>query len=752
MGYYKSAWEKEGRTEHYALTQFEPTSARRAFPCWDEPLLKSTYTITMISRENTVNLSNMPAMSEELIERGVNVPDDLRDILDSTKNDSDKWKITKFETTPLMSSYLVAFANGPFVFLETSVVMPLSGKTIPLRIYTTPDVIHQAQFALDVKAAVLPLYEKVFDVEYPLPKLDTLVASDFDAGAMENWGLITGRTSAFLLDPKRADLKAKIAVVTTQSHEVAHMWFGNITTMEWWNYLYLNEGLVYPEWKVNSSFINDHLSFALGLDAKPSSHPIEVDCPDANHINQIFDALSYAKAASVLRMLSNYVGEEKFLKGVSLYLKKKLFANSITNDLWEGISTATGLDITQLMENWITKIGFPVLTVTEDAKGIIVRQDRFLETGLADPEDNETIWNIPLSLLSTKDGNSSVDRTVILQEREKSIQLDTSQPFKLNAGTTGVYRVLYTPDRLVIIAKEAAREGSVLSLDDRLGLLNDTMALSKAGLAKLSSALTLIDLWREEKEYLVWQGIGNSLSSLVSIWWEHPEIVDKLNTFRRALFVPLVEKLGYEYSESDSRDTSLLRTLAVGQASAARDEGVVKELKSRFKHYVETGDNSKIPADLQNVVFVAAVRAGGHEEYDAVVKLHDNPTTPTEKLAAIAAMGASQDLELLQETLKFLSNKARDQDIYYFFRAIGDNFYGRRLLTKYFQDNYDIICKRFEGNFSFQNFVKFSCEYYASEGDLKMIESFYKDKDTSKYYLALGQALDTIRSRIAYVT
>ncbi|KAF8803558.1 hypothetical protein BYT27DRAFT_7214560 [Phlegmacium glaucopus] len=392
MGYYKSAWEKEGRTEHYALTQFEvgvqhispwvyhvnfllskPTSARRAFPCWDEPLLKSTYTITMISRENTVNLSNMPAMSEELIERGVNVPDDLRDILDSTKNDSDKWKITKFETTPLMSSYLVAFANGPFVFLETSVVMPLSGKTIPLRVYS----------------------------------------------------------------------------------------------------------------------------------------------------------------------------------------------------------------------------------------------------------------------------------------------------------------------------------------------------------------------------------IGNSLSSLVSIWWEHPEIVDKLNTFRRALFVPLVEKLGYEYSESDSRDTSLLRTLAVGQASAARDEGVVKELKSRFKHYVETGDNSKIPADLQNVVFVAAVRAGGREEYDAVVKLHDNPTTPTEKLAAIAAMGASQDLELLQETLKFLSNKARDQDIYYFFRAIGDNFYGRRLLTKYFQDNYDIICKRFEGNFSFQNFVK---------GDLKMIESFYKDKDTSKYYLALGQALDTIRSRIAYVT
>lgn len=762
-GYYKSSWEHEGKTKHYALTQFEPTAARRAFPCWDEPLLKATFAITMISRADTVNLSNMPATSEEVYEPNAIVPGDIAELLSSTLNQEDKWKITKFETTPPMSSYIVAVANGHFEFLETSVVMPLSGKTIPLRIYTTPDVIHQAQFALDVKAAVLPLYEKIFDVEFPLPKLDTLVANDFDAGAMENWGLITGRTSVFLLDPKRSDLRSKKRVATVQSHEVAHMWFGNITTMEWWNYLYLNEGFatlmgeviipdkVFPEWKVNSEFIADHLNSALALDAKLSSHPIEVDCPDANHINQIFDALSYSKAASTLRMLSDYVGEERFLKGVSLYLKKKLFANSVTHDLWEGISAATDLNITQLMENWITKIGFPVLTVTETERGILVRQDRFLETGFADPKDNETIWNVPLSILSWKDGKYSIDKTAILEEREKFFPLDTSKSFKLNANTVGVYRVLYTPERLAKIAAEAAKEDSVFSLNDRIGLVFDSLALSKAGLANLSSSLTLIDLLKDEKEYLVWSGIGDNLSSLVSTWWEHPDIVDQLNAFRRELFVPLVKRLGYEYSDSETPDISLLRTLAVGQSTAARDPTVMEELKSRFHHYVSTGDDSKIPADLQGVIFATAVRHGGREEYDAVVKIYDNPKTPAQKIAAMTALGATEVPELMHQTLASIGTKCRDQDIMYFFRGLASNFKTRRLLSKYFQDEYDTLYKRFEGNFTLRYLVSISLDFYATEKDYKEIAEFFKDKDTSKYVQALGQTLDSIRAKTRYV-
>ncbi|KXN83489.1 Aminopeptidase 2, mitochondrial [Leucoagaricus sp. SymC.cos] len=772
MGYYKSTYEKDGKKKYYALTQFEPTAARRAFPCWDEPLLKATFAITLISRVDTTNLSNMPAVSEQVITPNylASQGDSGNKALFSGLRDGE-WKITKFETTPPMSSYIVAFANGHFEYLEDSVVLPLSGKTLPLRIYTTAEHIHQAQFALDVKKAVLPLYEKVFDVGYPLPKLDTLVASDFDAGAMENWGLITGRTNAFLLDPKKADLQAKKQIAATQSHEVAHMWFGNITTMEWWNYLYLNEGfatlvsakrttchiananLVFPEWKVDSKFISDHLDRALNLDAKPSSHAIEVDCPDANHINQIFDGLSYSKAASVLRMLSNYVGEDRFLKGVSIYLKNKLYGNSVTTDLWNGISQATGIDVPKVMDNWVQKIGFPVLTVTETSDGIHVRQDRFLETGKGQGTDNETIWNVPLRILTVDaSGKAVIDSEALLSEREQFLKLDTSKPYKLNAGTTGVYRVLYEPKTVARIAEEAAKDNSVFSLNDRMGLVYDTVSLSKAGLADISSALTLIDiLGKNEKEYLLWAGIGDNLSALVSTWWENQLVVDQLNALRRTLFAPLVKQLGYEYSTNDSADTTMLRTLAISQAAAARDPDVIKELQSRFEHYMKTGDDSRIPADLQRVTYSTVVRNGGRAEYDAIVAIHDKPKTPTARVAAIVAMGATHDPQLLQETFEFIKTKSRDQDIIYYFRGLSVNIKMRRALVEYFKNQYETLVKRFGGNFTMQSLVSSSFNFLSTEKDLKETEAFFKDKDNSKYYLALAQSLDSIRARIQFL-
>ena len=302
MGYYKSSWKKDGKDAHYALTQFEPTAARRAYPSWDEPALKSTYTIAMVSRKGLTNLSNMPAVEEKPWTGSIDFAGEK--LGNELSKSAGEWIVTKFDKTPLISSYLVAWANGEFVHLDSEYKSPLSGKTVPLRIYTTPELIHQAQFALDVKAKALPVYEEIFDVEYPLPKLDTLVASAFDAGAMENWGLITGRTTVFLWDPKKSSLAAKKRVIDVQSHECAHMWFGNVVSPEWWTYLWLNEAFatlmgeviipdrIFPEFNVRQEFLTGHLASALGLDAVRSSHPIEVDCPDANQINQIFDSIS----------------------------------------------------------------------------------------------------------------------------------------------------------------------------------------------------------------------------------------------------------------------------------------------------------------------------------------------------------------------------------------------------------------------------------------------------------------------------
>jgi len=678
--------------------------------------------------------------------------------------DNDKWKITRFNTSPPMSTYLVAWANGPFKYLESSYKSPLSGKTRPLRIYGTSDVIHHAQFALDLKRQVLPLYEEVFEIEYPLPKLDTLVAHDYDAGAMENWGLITGRTASLLLDPKSTDLGTKKEVAATQCHEVAHMWFGDITTMEWWDNLYLNEGFatlmgeviildkIFPEWKLNSAFIANSLAYALDVDAKLSSHPIEVECPDAKMVNQIFDGLSYHKAASVLRMLSNYVGEKRFLKGVSIYLKAHLFANSVTKDLWQGIEAATDLDIPRMMDNWVKQMGYPVVKVTETADGIHVRQDRFLETGPAQPKDNETIWTIPLSLLTVSDnGEAIVNRNAVLDEREKVIPIDVTKPFKLNAGTVSFCRVLYTPERLVKIGKEAAKTPSPFSIEDRMGLVDDALALSKAGFSTVSSALSLIDVLRNEEEYLVWESISKNFNLIRSVWFEHPDIVDSIAKFRQELFSPIVKRLGYEYHDSDSSDIRELRTLAIGQAAAGNEASVIKELTGRFAHYMKTGDDSNIPADLLRIVYGTAVREGGREEWEAVRSIARKPKNPASGVAAMSCMGSTRDIELAKATFQYMMTEARDQDVYYFFGGLQANIFTRRYLAEAFKENYDKLYKRLEGNYSMQILVKMSFDQLSSEKDYEDTAAFFKDKDTSKYDMALKQTLDAIASRAAWI-
>jgi len=773
MGYYRSSYEVDGKKKYYTLTQFEPTAARRAFPCWDEPLLKATFAITLISREGTVNLSNMPAASEKPYSTtdsdssNTGVVSALSKWLSAltftNTSAGDKWKITKFETTPKVSTYLVAYANGPFEYLESSYVSPISKKTRPLRIYATADHIGQAQFALDVKAKVLPIYEEVFDVEYPLPKLDTLIAADFDAGAMENWGLITGRTSVYCLDPERPSIAAKKRVATVQSHEVAHQWFGNVVTMAWWDNLYLNEGFatlmgevvipdkVFPEWRVASEFITDHLNDALRLDAKLSSHPIEVECPDANQVNQIFDSLSYAKAGSVLRMLSEYVGEDVFLKGVSIYLKKRLYGNSVSRDLWEGVSEAAGYNVTSMMETWVGKMGFPVLTVTEVEGGIKVRQDRYLESGPAEEKDNQTIWTVPLRIVTVgEDGKPTIDKKAVLDTREKTFSVDTSKPYKLNANTTGVYRVIYPAERVKKIGAEFVKENSAFTLDDRIGTVHDIWALAKSGHAATSDALSLVDLLRQESEYLVWSALADNVSSIPSIWFENEKVISQINAFRRSLAVPLVKKLGWKYEEGESVDIAQLRTRAISVAAAAGDQSVIDELQRLFTEYQRTNDESVIPADLVHITLSSAVKYGGRDAYEVVKKIQEKPKNPAQRIAAIQALCSSEDPAVARETFEYAMKVARDQDFVYFF-GIGSNIKTRRVAGEYFKENYDAIYKRFEGNFSLKYFVERAFGGLASNKDYEDVKAFFKDKDVSKFKMSLEQTLDGIQARTAYI-
>ncbi|GJE96509.1 aminopeptidase [Phanerochaete sordida] len=765
-GYYRSSWECQGKTSYYALTHFEPTAARRAFPCWDEPALKATYTMQMVSRAHTVNLANMSVHSESIYAPHPDPDSDVAAWLSQKLPEGrhEMWKVTTFQKTPLISTYIVAWANGPFSFLEAAYTSPLTSKTCPLRIYATPDLVHQAQFALDIARRAMPIYEQVFDIEYPLPKLDFLVANDFNIGAMENWGLITGRTTAFLVDPLRGKLLDKKGVTYTVCHEIAHMWFGNITTMDWWDTVYLKEGFarlvgetiiagkLFPEWRLRQGFVRSEMVAAMRADAKLSSHPIEVECPDAKMANQIFDAMSYDKGATILRMLSGYVTEEKFLKGASLYLKKHLYGNAVTKDLWRGVAEASGMDVPRIMDNWVKKTGFPIVQVTELDGGIRVRQDRFLETGPADPKDNETIWSIPLTILAIDGGGkASVDRAVLLDEREKVVSVDTSKPFKLNAGTIGMYRVLYGPERLAKIAQEAAKRNSVFSLEDRLGLLLDALVLSKAGYSLASSVLTLYNILRDEEDRMIWLTMADGISEMSSVWFEQGDIVENLDKFCRDLFGPIVKRLGTDYSEDEDIEVRQLRTAAIQRAARAGDSHVVDHILSLFNKATATGDDTCIPPDLVTITYEIAVKYGGRKEWDVVEGIITTAKTPQVKRAAMVALGATRDRDLQEETWSYIMTKARDQDLYSYFAGLQGNPTARHFLAEKFKADYDTLHTRTAHNFRLQHLVWFSFTMLSSMKDYEETAAFFKDRDTSTFSMSRDQALESIEARAAWV-
>ncbi|CAO1624129.1 unnamed protein product [Sympodiomycopsis kandeliae] len=810
MGYYYSTSEQNGKKYVSALTQFEPTSQRRAFPGWDEPALKTTISFKMIHRKESTALANMPVEKETSVshaeiekllrvsEFGVPAPYDSKEpasapigktegktvIKVSTDDASDDWVLTEFGITPKLSSYLIAWAEGPFSKLSSSFKSAKSGRDIQVNVYATEDFIAQAQYTVEVTKKVVPVYEEVFDIEYPLPKVDTLVAADFDAGAMENWGLITGRTSVYLYDPEKSGIAGQKRTASVQSHEVAHQWFGNLVTMRFWDNLWLNEAFatlmgelvildkVYPEWDSGSEFIATHWERALNLDSKRSSHPIEVRL-DAGYdpkssdeppnlellVNQIFDAVSYSKGASVLRMLSSVVGEDVFLKGVSLYLKKLAYGNSVTNDLWNGISEASGQDVPKIMKNWVLEQGFPVLTVEEGADSIKVRQNRFLTTGDVKPEEDKTLWYVPLALKTVgSDGKSKVDQSVVLNEqREAEVPLAKAKDsvWKLNANTVGVYRVAYSPSHLAKLGKECANKSGAFSLEDRAGLISDAFTLAKAGYGKTSGGLDLLKGFNlQEDRYLVNAGAAGGTSSLASVWWEQPkEVQDAIDRFRADLFGPTVKKLGFDFSDSDSPDLKQLRATVIAAASSAGDEYTLSEIKRRFQPLMDSGDESLIHPDILRTVLARAVKFGGEKEYETVLSIYRKADTPTHKLAALMALGQTQDQKLIDRTVEwaFTSSEIKTQDFMYPILSLAQNPKSRRQLRNELFKRHDQVAKRFEGNFSIVRPIEYGLDSFSTEKDLKEIQEFYATKDCSRFQSALNQAMDSIRANAAWI-
>ncbi|ORY52348.1 hypothetical protein BCR33DRAFT_675324 [Rhizoclosmatium globosum] len=660
-GFYRSSYIEEGVKRYMLATQFESTDARQCFPCFDEPALKTTFDATLIVEENLVALSNMNEIACNYFEK-----------------DGKKYKEVQFATTPLMSTYLLAFIVGDLEFIETTATpkFPVGAKPIQVRTFTTKGLVEQGRFALETAARTLEFFSEYFNVEYPLPKLDQVAVPDFSAGAMENWGLVTYR-NVYLLCNESATANAKKMIGYIVGHELAHQWFGNLVTMTWWNDLWLNEGFatfvgwlaadhLFPEWNVWTGFITGELGQALNLDALRSSHPIDVDVKSAKEVSEIFDAISYSKGASVIRMLNDFLGGQVFMDGVRTYLQEFKYKNTVTADLWKHLSASSGKDIGTLMHAWTREMGYPLITVESevydaDASTLTVTlsQSRFLSSGDLTPEEDIVNWWVPVTVVSHLTGKNDATRHVLSEKRGTiTFPYDGSADafWKLNFGASGLYRVKYTDSQVANISKILLSNPDAFSVGDKIMFLSDAYKLAQAGLGSVSSALFLIQALSNETDYNVLLEISGTLGSLKSYTYLEPESVKEgLKNLGRSVFSPKVATLGFEFSETDGYFDKLSRALVISAAAANGDVAVKAELQTRFDAFI-AGDEKALHPELRGAAYRSVLADATPETAEAVFAsiwaIYNNQNaTSAERNTALASIGAVNSFDIVDRIL-----------------------------------------------------------------------------------------------------
>ncbi|GMG19029.1 unnamed protein product [Ambrosiozyma monospora] len=731
-GFYKSTYEENGETKYLATTQMEPTDCRRAFPSFDEPNLKASFAISLIADNKLTCLSNM-------------------DVKEEVKLNDNKKKVV-FNTTPLMSTYLVAFIVGDLTYIESEYKF----RDIPVRVYTTPGYVEKGRFSVELAAKALEYYEQVFDIKYPLPKMDMVGIHDFSAGAMENWGLITYRMVDLLFDEKKSTLATKLRVSEVVAHELAHQWFGNIVTMDFWDSLWLNESFATymswkccnhfePSWKVWENFVGDSLQSALTLDGLRSSHPIEVPVKRADEINQIFDAISYEKGSSNLRMLANWLGEEDFIKGVSNYLKKHSYSNARTEDLWRSLSEVSGKDVEGTMNVWTKKVGYPIVSVKEDGSKVSFEQHRYLTTGDVKASDDETIYPIFLGLKT----DAGLDESIVFDKRtlNKDIPDDF---FKINGNSTGVYRVSYSPERWAKLGAASSK----LSVEDRIGLVADAGALSVSGYSKTTNLLSLVSGWKEESSFFVWEEILTRIGSLKTAYlFESDATRNALKALTLDLVSDKAHSAGWTFSDKESFLEQRLKGLLFGAAASSDDAKVLSAISTMFKDYTN-GNTEAIHPNLRATVFNQVAAKGGEAEYETLLSIYKNPQSIDEKIAALRALGRFEDPKILAKVLALLlDGSVRSQDIYIPMQGMRAHKVGIETLYNWMKDNWDTIYELLPPGLSMLGSVVQICTSgFTSMEKYHEIEAFFKTKNTKGFDQGLAQSLERIQSSANWVS
>ncbi len=754
-GFYRSKYpapDGGGEERYCAATQFEATDARRCFPCWDEPACKATFSISVIApRDRTVH-SNMPEAE------GDGARDDVLDGL-SVGEVGEGLKLVSFDKSPVMSTYLVAVVVGEFEGKES--VARSGGQEVKVRSLTPIGKTEQGEFALNCSVKALEFYTKFFDVPYPLPKYECIALADFQCGAMENWGLVTYRETCVLVDPKNTSSASKQWVAVVVNHEMAHQWFGNLVTMGWWTHLWLNEGFasfmenqctdeLFPEFGMWTQFVADTLIVALELDALESSHPIEVEVGHPSEVDEIFDNISYNKGASVIRMLYDWIGKDAFRKGMKAYLEKYSYQNAETGDLWKSLEEASGKPVGKVMSTWTSQMGFPVLVVDgveqegEDSK-LFLRQEKFNADGKV-AEGSK--WMVPIKVITSGQSDNE-PLSYLMDDQKMKMKVPNVQGggyVKINSSFIGYYRVQYPPAYLEKFVPDI--ESKSMAELDRLGVLDDMMALVQAGRTPTDVALGIIRKCAGEDSYVVWRCI-NSFFSKLRIVLADEECGGDFDRFVLSTMSGIGDRVGWKPREGEHHTEGLLRMMVISRIGQLGHEATVAEARKRFADHV--AGKEEIPADLRAPVYRVVAANGGEQVFDQMVKLHNTVELHEEKDRIARAMGAFQNPDILKKVLDFaVGEDIRSQDTPFVIGAVGGNPKGRDLAWDYMKSNYKMFTDRYKSGMLMNRLIKFTTDSFATEEKADEVEKFFKDNKNPAERV-VSQSVEGIRLNAAWL-
>ncbi len=685
-GFYKASY-----GDGYVLTtHLEAVQARKVFPCLDHPAYKAVFSVTVKVDANLSVISNMPIESEKKQGDG---------------------RIVTFKKTPKMSTYLLYLGVGKFAQDKGR-----HGETELFAAYgDRPAGKIKTEFSFEATQKVLDYYESYFGIPFQLPKLHNVAVPEFAYGAMENWGAITYREILLHVD-KDTSIRARKSVAHVIAHEIAHMWFGDLVTMKWWDDLWLNESFAtfmdfkstdraYPEWKVWQDFVRTSTSGAMGRDGLTKTHPIMAKVRDPEEIEELFDEISYGKGASILRMIETYIGSENFKKGVAQYLQKFRYSNASGHDLWSSLQEASGTEVSRIMKGWISQEGFPVVSASLIGSKLTLQQERFLLTG----GTSKQTWPVPITM--NVDGKT---QSLLLDKKKAEVNLPaTPRSLKINVDQTGFYVVQYDGKELEDLVWK-----SRLSPFDRWGLINDAKAFLLAGRMPFEAYLNLVEKYQSEEEYLPAIEVSDQLSFLYQI--APARLIETCRKFHSS-------GLRIFGTKKDDNSTTLMGVIAA--RLTLLDDAYAKMAGSKFN------DLANVEPDMKRSVVMGHARASN--DYDGLMSEYNQTKTDEERLRFLEGLVSFKNPELVARTLDFaLSGKVKRQDVRNVILYATANPDAKTATWQWFRKNMTKLEEMYAGTAQFSIILR---EYFSiiGVGQVAEVEKFFSEHEVIGADIAL---------------